>query len=105
MKLKEFLKGKSKVDEIFSKVPVDINVPGPARDLEALRTAVMAEYDAINLYDQLAQQVRNQKIKRTLLDIAQEEKVHVGEFEQLLREFDKEHKESEIEGSQEVEEI
>lgn len=43
-----------------------------------------AELDAISLYEQLAALTKDRQIKKTLLDIAKEEKTHVGEFEALL---------------------
>jgi len=94
-----------KINEILSKIPVDINVSKSRKDLEMLRAAIIAEYDAVNLYEQFADQTENIKIKNVLLDIAQEEKVHIGEFEALLRILDDEHAESEIEGKSEVENI
>ena len=59
-------------------------------DLEILRTGIIAELDAINLYEQLAGMTSDPKIKKILLDIAREEKTHVGEFETLLLQRDKE---------------
>ncbi|MBN2488802.1 MAG: hypothetical protein JXA98_07220 [Methanosarcinaceae archaeon] len=46
--------------------------------------------DAINLYLQMADMTRNEDIKSILLDIAKEEKTHVGEFQTLLLKFDTE---------------
>ncbi len=41
---------------------------------------IIAELDAINLYEQMANMTENEKIKKILLDIAKEEKTHVGEI-------------------------
>jgi len=49
-------------------------------DKEILRVGVIAELDAINLYEQMAAMTENKDIKKVLLDIAREEKEHVGEF-------------------------
>jgi len=57
-------------------------------DKEILRTGVIAELDAINLYEQMAAMTRNNNIKKILLDIGKEEKTHVGEF-LTLPAFDK----------------
>ena len=57
---------------------------------KVLRVGLIAELDAINLYEQLASATSNEKIKKVLLDIAREEKTHVGEFLTLLLEMDEE---------------
>jgi len=59
-------------------------------DKEILRTGIIAELDAINLYEQMAAMTKNNDIKKTLLDIAKEEKTHVGEFLTLLLGKDRE---------------
>jgi 8-oxo-dGTP pyrophosphatase MutT (NUDIX family) len=59
-------------------------------DAGILRTAVTAEFDAINLYEQLAKNAKDEKLKKLFADIVKEEKTHVGEFEALLTEVDKE---------------
>ncbi len=59
-------------------------------DLEILRTGIIAELDAINLYEQMAAMTSDPKIKKILLDITREEKTHVGEFQTLLLQRDKE---------------
>lgn len=69
---------------------------------QALRLAIMAEYDAINLYLQLAEAIEDEKIKAVFQDVAQEEKVHVGEFMSLLEHLDPEMRESIEEGFDEV---
>ena len=51
---------------------------------------MIAEFDAIDLYEQLASVTSDVKTKDTFLDIAREEKTHVGEFLTLLLEKDKE---------------
>jgi rubrerythrin len=50
----------------------------------ALRLSLAAEEEAIHLYEALADATDNQLAKTVLQDIANEEKVHVGEFQQLL---------------------
>ena len=61
-------------------------------DKEILRAGIIAELDAISFYEQTAAMTENRKIKAVLLDIAKEEKTHVGEFQALLLEEDKEQK-------------
>lgn len=73
-------------------------------DREILRIAVTAELDAISLYEQQANMTSNEKMKKVLLDIAREEKTHVGELQALLSEIDDEHMQELEEGKKEVEE-
>jgi rubrerythrin len=74
-------------------------------DKEILRAAVIAELDAINLYEQMAALTENADMKKILLDIAKEEKTHVGEFQTLLLRKDKEQEKELEEGKKEVEEL
>lgn len=55
--------------------------------IRAIRYMVAAEYEAIQLYVQLAESTDNELAKEVLLDIADEEKVHAGEFLRLLKEL------------------
>jgi rubrerythrin len=72
---------------------------------EVLRVGMIAELDAVSLYEQLAAMASNNDIKRVLLDIAKEEKTHVGEFQALLLRLDDEQAEELEEGKKEVEEL
>jgi rubrerythrin len=74
-------------------------------DIESIRLAIVGELDAINLYEQIAESTNNAKIKKVLLDIAKEEKVHIGELQKLLDEFDLGNKSARDEGEQEVQEL
>ncbi|MBO3800415.1 MAG: rubrerythrin [Candidatus Brockarchaeota archaeon] len=71
---------------------------------EILRVAIIAELDAINLYEQLAQATDDEDIKKILMDIAREEKTHVGEFQALLLKKDREQSSELEKGREEVEE-
>ncbi len=73
-------------------------------DKEILRVGIIAELDAVNLYEQMAAMTENEDIRKILLDIAREEKTHVGEFQTLLLREDKEHARELEEGKKEVEE-
>ena len=86
----------------MSKIPTDGT---PNTDEEILRTAIIAELDAVNLYTQMANNTKNEKLKKILLDVAKEEKTHVGEFEALLNIIDTEHKEELEVGKEEVEDL
>lgn len=90
---------------MLSYLPIDLNkVPKEKLDQEILRAGILAELDAINLYEQMASMTENQDLKTILMDIAKEEKTHVGEFQALLLEHDKEQVEEMEEGKKEVEE-
>jgi Uncharacterized conserved protein len=74
----------------MSNIPVDLSkVSKENVDKEILRVGIIAEFDAINLYEQLAAKAENPDIKKVILDIAKEEKTHVGEFQALLLKFDR----------------
>ena len=91
---------------MLSKIPIDIEKIRPEDvDKEILRVAIIAELDAINLYEEMAALAKNQHIKTVLLDVAKEEKEHVGEFQTLLLMFDKQQVEEFEEGKKEVEEL
>jgi rubrerythrin len=91
---------------MLSKIPIILeNVGKDNMEKEILRTGVIAELDAITLYEQMAAMTKNNNIKKILLDIAKEEKTHVGEFLTLLMRRDHE-QEAELEkGKKEVEEL
>lgn len=72
---------------------------------EILRAGMIAELDAISFYEQMAALTENEDIKKVLLDIAREEKTHVGEFETLLLREDREQAKESEEGKKEVEEL
>jgi len=59
-------------------------------DAELARIGLIAELDAVNLYEQLAAKAKDEKLKKVFLDIAKEEKTHVGEFLEMLLKYDKE---------------
>ena len=91
---------------MLSNIPFDIDkVKKKDLDKEILRVGIIAELDAINLYEQLASMTQNENIKTILLDIAKEEKAHVGEFQALLLVEDKEQEKELEEGKEEVEEL
>ena len=56
--------------------------------VRAVRFMVAAEYEAIQLYMQLAESIENQLAIDVLKDIADEERVHAGEFLRLLHELE-----------------
>lgn len=50
----------------------------------AIRLSLSAEEEAVHLYEALADATDNALAKEVLQDIANEERVHVGEFQRLL---------------------
>ncbi|MEM4156664.1 MAG: ferritin family protein, partial [Archaeoglobaceae archaeon] len=46
--------------------------------MEAIRLAISAELDAINLYEQMAKFSLDENCRKIFLDVAREEKAHVG---------------------------
>jgi Uncharacterized conserved protein len=76
---------------MLSQIPINLEkIKKEDIDKEILRAGIIAELDAINLYEQMAALATNKKIRTTLLDVSKEEKTHVGEFQALLLESDKE---------------
>ncbi len=73
-------------------------------DVEIARIGLIAELDAINLYEQLAALTNNKRLKATLKEIAYEEKIHVGEFMEVIKELDPEQIKALDKGKREVEE-
>ncbi len=72
--------------------------------IRAIRFMVAAEYEAIQLYMQLAESTDNKLAIEVLKDIADEEKVHAGEFLRLLKELAPDEEKFYSEGAEEVEE-
>jgi rubrerythrin len=90
---------------MISKVPIYLEkIKKEEVNKEMLRVAIIAELDAINLYEQLAQATDDEEIKKILTDIAKEEKTHVGEFQALLLKRDREQASELEKGREEVEE-
>ena len=73
--------------------------------VRAIRFMIAAEYEAIQLYQQTAESTDDKLAKAVLIDIANEEKEHAGEFLRLLREIDAEEEKFYKDGYEEVEEM
>lgn len=71
--------------------------------IRAIRFMIAAEYEAIQLYMQLAESTDNRLARAVLRDIADEERVHAGEFLRLLRELDPDEETFYAQGAKEVE--
>ena len=72
---------------------------------QALRLAILAELDAINLYLQIAEACEDEGLRRLFMEVAREEKTHVGEFLAALLRVDPEQARELEEGRREAEEI
>ena len=91
---------------MLSNIPIKLDTVGKEElDKEILRIGMIAELDAVSLYEQLAAMTNDEKIKKVLLDIAKEEKTHVGEFQALLLEKDTEQSRELEAGKKEVDEL
>ena len=53
--------------------------------IRAIRLNVAAEHEAVHAYTAHADATDDELAKKVLMDIADEERVHVGEFMELLR--------------------
>jgi rubrerythrin len=71
--------------------------------IRAVRFMVAAEYEAIQLYTQLAESTDSKLAIEVLRDIADEERVHAGEFLRLLQELAPDEQSLYDEGADEVE--
>ena len=91
---------------MLSQTPINLDkVAKKDIDKEILRVGVIAELDAINLYEQMANLAESANLKKILLEIAKEEKTHMGEFQALLLKEDKELVKELANGKKEVEEL
>lgn len=91
---------------MLSRIPIVLDkINQKDMNKEILRAAIVAELDAISLYEQMADLTENDEVRRVLLDVAKEEKTHVGEFQALLLEQDDEQVREMEAGKKEVEEL
>jgi rubrerythrin len=73
--------------------------------IRAIRFMIAAEYEAIQLYMQLAESTDHQLAIDVLKDIADEERVHAGEFLKLLHQLAPDEQKFYDEGYEEVAEM
>ncbi len=73
--------------------------------IRAVRYMIAAEYEAVQLYVQLAESIDHELAKEVLYDIAEEEIVHAGEFLRLLKELAPDEPRLYEKGAREVEEM
>jgi rubrerythrin len=73
--------------------------------VRAVRFAVAAEYEAVQLYMQLAESTDNGLVQAVMKDVADEERVHAGEFLKLLYHLAPDEEKFYAKGFREVEEM
>ena len=88
----------------FSGMKADRNVT-KTELVRAIRFMVSAEYEAVQLYMQLAESTDDKLAKEVLVDIADEERVHAGEFLRLLKHLAPDEEKFYEEGAEEVDEM
>ena len=76
----------------------------PEELIRAIRFMVAAEYEAVQMYMQLAESTDDKLAIAVLKDIADEERVHAGEFLRLLKQLAPDEEKFYAEGAEEVEE-
>jgi len=75
-----------------------------AEIIRAVRLSIAAEYEAVQLYTQIAESSDDPIVKKVMIHVADEERVHAGEFLRLLKYLDPEEEKHYQEGYKEVEE-
>lgn len=73
--------------------------------IRTIRYSISAEYEAIQIYEQIADSTDNELVKKVMIDVANEEKVHAGEFLKLLNEMTSEEFEFYKNGQSEVDDM
>ncbi|MEJ2031486.1 MAG: ferritin family protein [Deltaproteobacteria bacterium] len=73
--------------------------------VRAIRFSIAAEYEAIQLYMQIAESIDDELSQKVLVDIANEEREHAGEFLRLLRCLEPDEEKFYQHGYEEVEEM
>ena len=76
----------------------------PEELIRGIRFFIAAEYEAVQLYMQMAESTDNKLAIAVLKDIADEERVHAGEFLRLLKELALDEEKLYADGAGEVEE-
>jgi len=91
---------------MLSQIPINLEKVDPKDlDKEILRVAIIAELDATSFYEQMASMTGSENLKKVLLEVAREEKTHVGEFQALLLKEDEEQEQELVKGKAEVDEL
>ena len=70
--------------------------------VRALRIAIAAEYEAVQMYQQIAEATTDENVRKVMLSVAREEIVHAGEFLEVLLLLSPDEAAAYEEGSREV---
>jgi rubrerythrin len=92
----------------FENPPLSAMKEGMLTDEElaaALRFSIAAELEAIQIYEQYANATDNPLAKKVLISVANEEKIHVGEFLELIYQLFPDEKKFYEEGMREAREL
>lgn len=73
--------------------------------IRAIRFNIAAEYEAIQMYEQLAESIEDKDVKKVLYEVAGDEKVHVGCFRRILDILYPEENVFEKQGENEIDEL
>jgi len=109
------MKHLGKIQSEFSKLAMEFTsiepVVTPERGLNSrelartIRLAISAEHDAVHLYETIADSTDDERVKKLMQDVADEEKVHEGEFQQLLDTIDSKNRSLQDSGREEAHEL
>jgi rubrerythrin len=70
--------------------------------LRAIRLSIAAELDATNLYQMIAESSDDPLVKKVMTEVADEERVHAGEFLSLIRRLEPDEAKWHADGKSEV---
>ena len=70
--------------------------------IRAIKFSIAAEYEAAQMYEQIAESIDDEKIKIVLNEVADDEKVHVGCFKKALDILYPKEREYEKQGEDEI---
>jgi rubrerythrin len=77
---------------MLSEIPIDLDmVKKEDIDKELMRLGIIAELDAVNLYEQMASLTGDENIKSVILDVIREEMIHIAMFQAVLMDVDSEY--------------
>lgn len=96
------MKLRDKLNELFRETPKHDE---PVEEKELLRQAIIAELDAVNLYQFFAKKSMDWRVKKVMLHIAKDEQHHIHEFEELLEMIDKEYHDQEDHAEEELKDM
>ena len=70
--------------------------------VRAIRFSIASEYEAIQIYEEIAESIDNEDAKKLLNEVAEDERGHVGNFSYLLNMLSPQDEESLKEGKDEA---